>query len=522
MGLFGQFKKKKKKEYDYGNLEELVYYDDKLEDLDDEEPEDGENHLFKWHEELLKKRENEKKEKEEKEAGHIGAKTLEQQKRAQMEEERYDHLLNSVQAQDLIKKVDKIKKNTTKTNNKSDKPDEFDKSEDTAVPTIQEKETVSKTELPDVNKKPKRLDYVNVDKFGYHDMEVYVRNQCDIMEEASAHIEEAKNEYESVTEYFDDIQLIKDAPQPIKDAIQLNAERVDNLTVDRRIFKSSESKLSNNIYRRMEALEDEIPRGINYIKKQESYYGAVQHDMRMLEGERMGLRMDANELTKRQLNIRKLALIAGCGLFVVFVIFLIAGVVMEDTQNTMLFITVVILAAVLSFGLFAMLKVTERQVLVTEIKLNKATALLNKTKIKYINAANTLDYEYNKYGVKSSYELSQKYQVYVEMKEEQKKLLDMTSNLNEAEKELERILTNLGLYDPHIWLGQVRALINSKEMVEVTHGLTVRRQKLRKQIEYNENRLLEAKENIKNITKSNPQYAQSALKVIEAYEKKNR
>lgn len=44
--------------------------------------------------------------------------------------------------------------------------------------------------------------------------------------------------------------------------------------------------------------------------------------------------------------------------------------------------------------MFALLKVTERNVIITEIKLNKATALLNKVKIKFINAANTLDYEY--------------------------------------------------------------------------------------------------------------------------------
>lgn len=66
--------------------------------------------------------------------------------------------------------------------------------------------------------------------------------------------------------------------------------------------------------------------------------------------------------------------------------------------------------------MFALLKVTERNVIITEIKLNKATALLNKVKIKFINAANTLDYEYTKFGVKSSYELDKKYRLYEEMK----------------------------------------------------------------------------------------------------------
>lgn len=61
--------------------------------------------------------------------------------------------------------------------------------------------------------------------------------------------------------------------------------------------------------------------------------------------------------------------------------------------------------------------------MITEKKLNKAAALLNKIKIKYINAANALDYGYSKYGVKSSYELVKKFEAYLEMKEEQQRVI---------------------------------------------------------------------------------------------------
>ena len=40
------------------------------------------------------------------------------------------------------------------------------------------------------------------------------------------------------------------------------------------------------------------------------------------------------------------------------------------------------------------------------------------------------------------------------MKKEQIRMLDMTSSLNSAENELENMLKNLGLYNPHIWLGR--------------------------------------------------------------------
>ena len=121
----------------------------------------------------------------------------------------------------------------------------------------------------------------------------------------------------------------------------------------------------------------------------------------------------------------------------------------------------------------------------------------------------------------SSYQPEQKYKTYLDMKEEQHKLMKMTSSLNEAEQELHGLLKQLGLFESHIWLGQVKALLNPREMVEIRHALNVRRQKLRSQIEYNEGRINEAKQNIKSIAAKNPKYAGEALKVVEMYERKH-
>ena len=112
------------------------------------------------------------------------------------------------------------------------------------------------------------------------------------MEEATGHIELAMEEYNVVTEHFSDIQLIDTAPDNIRRRITETADRVDNLTVDRRIFKSGEHKLSTHTYHRMEQFEDELPRGMKYLEKQESYYETVKRDMKILEGERMSLRME--------------------------------------------------------------------------------------------------------------------------------------------------------------------------------------------------------------------------------------
>ena len=133
-----------------------------------------------------------------------------------------------------------------------------------------------------------------------------------------------------------------------------------------------------------------------------------------------------------------------------------------------------------------------------------------------------LEYEYSKYAVKSAFELEQKFQAYVEMKDEQRKILEITSNLNEAEAELTDILRQLGVIDTHIWIGQVKAILNPKEMVEVRHNLSIRRQKLREQIEYNESRIEDARNNIKNVTKKNKVHAKEVMQVLEIYEKRHK
>ncbi len=559
MGLFNYIKNTIKENYDIEDIDDFVYDDwDEFEtdreaegESKEEEPDiSGLLEEFEKNYEKHGKKAQESKADGQKQAKKaVKNKTLERRRKAQEEEAKYDQLLNSVQAKSLINVVDKINRqeNSQKLSGRiaaEEKEEErhieelkkeaerqslleevgnvdIDKSrvqEDIQEESYQE----NAVDIPDVSRKPKKLEEVNTDLYDKEAAKEYVRNQCEIMEEAAGHIELAMEEYNIVTEHFSDIQLIETAPDNIRKKIIETAERVDNLTVDRRIFKSGEHKLSNNTYHRMEQFEEELPRGIKYLEKQESYYETVKHDMRLLEGERAGLRMEANALTTRQLRIRSLAMTAIAGLTFVFIVFFVALSVMEDSQNIMLYTVVVILGAILAMGMFALLKHTERQVLVTEIKLNKVTSILNKTKIKYINAANTLDYEYNKYRVKSSYELAKKYEVYLDMKNEQRKLVKMTTNLNEAEEDLVKNLRKLGLYDARLWLGQVKALVNGREMVEVRHDLNIQRQKLRKQIEYNEGRIEEAKKNIMHMAADNPECMNEALEIIEQFENRNR
>lgn len=398
------------------------------------------------------------------------------------EEAKYDKLLNSVHAEELNKAL----------------------------------------EITDKDVRLRTFERVEISDYNSEDINNYVIGQCEIMEESIRHIDAAMEQYSDVAEHFADIEKFEEAPEILKRQIASEAERVANLTVDRRIFKASESRLSNTTYRIMEQYEDEIPKSIEFIEKQESYFEHVKQDMRAVQGEQMALRLEARTLKKRQINIKHAAMATLVCLIIVFSIFVIALVATQDETNMLLFIIVTVLSAILALGMYAILRNTQRSVQATQIKLNKTTSMLNKIKIRYVNAVNVLDYEYEKYKITNAYELSRKYTTYLEMKQEQKNVLDMTSKLSQAEQRLIGLLQQIGMIDCNIWIGQVRALYNHSEMVEIRHDYAVQRQKLREQIEFNEGRVEDAKKNIKLVTKKYPNLTGDILKIIDKYERRSK
>lgn len=84
---------------------------------------------------------------------------------------------------------------------------------------------------------------------------------------------------------------------------------------------------------------------------------------------------------------------------------------------------------------------------------------------------------------------------------------------------LVKLLRRCKLQDPNIWLRQAQALLDSKEMVEIRHGLIIRRQKLRKQMEYNAQIAQKAQDEVKDIVDKYPEYAQQILDLVTDYEK---
>ena len=102
MGIF----KKTEKETIYDDYDDESYRDEEL--LEEADKEKAANKMFNIlniYETFDKKN---KKKHEDRKSGELDEKTKEKQQQAKIEEEKYDHLLNSMQAQTLIKAVEKF------------------------------------------------------------------------------------------------------------------------------------------------------------------------------------------------------------------------------------------------------------------------------------------------------------------------------------------------------------------------------------------------------------------------------
>ena len=181
-------------------------------------------------------------------------------------------------------------------------------------------------------------------------------------------------------------------------------------------------------------------------------------------------------------------------------------------------VAVLVAASTLAF-VYVKFHEAQRELVKVEKGINKLVLLQNTVKIRYVNNTNLLEYLYVKFNVNSSNELKKLWDKYIEenIHREQEKQMEHDMDINESA--LIKLLRSCNVADPAIWLHQAEALVDSKEMVEIRHGLIIRRQKLRKQMEYNAKVAQEAQDEVRDIVAKYPEYAEKILDLVSDYEK---
>lgn len=155
----------------------------------------------------------------------------------------------------------------------------------------------------------------------------------------------------------------------------------------------------------------------------------------------------------------------------------------------------------------------------SEANENRAIFLLNKVKIKFVNMTNAVDYACEKYHVRNSKELEYVWECYMEAVKQKEKFEQNSDDLSYFNNRIIRELSQYNLYDSRVWISQAGALIDHKEMVEITHNLVARRQKLRARIEYNTGVMKSQKEEILELMKEMPELKPQIQEILHSVER---
>ncbi len=358
----------------------------------------------------------------------------------------------------------------------------------------------------------------NIDMHDKIQREHYIKACMEQMTEASKELDTLGGEYNLVTSYLTDMEEIEAQPDEVKEQLKTYASKILELENNRQKLDKKRRVMKPEDYLRMERVEQYMPEGYKRLKEAEDYQILVKKDMGRLDGERHAYYYRKNELQNSMSNMKGITVMCvGSMLFLILMLTIIGSAWHLDVSLGYA-IAVLIVASTLAF-VYVKFHESERELIRVEKGINKLVLLHNTVKIRYVNNTNLLEYLYVKYDVNSSNELKKLWDKYLEenIHREQEKQMEQDMDFNEAA--LIKLLRGCNIADPNIWLHQTAALIDNKEMVEIRHGLIIRRQKLRKQMEYNAKAAQEAQDEVKDIVAKYPEYAEKILDLVSDYEK---
>lgn len=341
----------------------------------------------------------------------------------------------------------------------------------------------------------------------------FVKNCCDMINEAKRQQFEAKKEYEVVTAYLADIQKIDLLPTQAKKSIDDMARKLLALNQERQKMQKITPKITMAQRLALEPYEDTILEEIRKMEEQENYLQVINSDIRHLESEKASLDFELQEVMERDELGKKMLKAAGI-FIVVFLVFLFVLQEMAKKNVQLPFVfTIAFGIIVIAYFYFSNRK-NQYDLKMAELKMNRAIQLLNKVKIKYVNCTNLLDYLYEKFHVNNARELHYHWQEYMRIVEEERRFKKTAESIDFYTEEIIRELKKNGIADAAVWGYQIEALVDPKEMVEVRHRLNVRRQKLRQRIDYNNNQEDMARKSLRAFRERHVAYDSETLLVL--------
>lgn len=348
------------------------------------------------------------------------------------------------------------------------------------------------------------------------DRSSYIENCCEQMASCAKRIDDAKAEYMMVNNYINDINVIENLDTVKKNELIYFAKRIRTLTEGKKELSRFSTKMPGEKYLQIQSIEDDIRGVLKDMSDLEEDCQRLKTDLHNIEGERVGLRVEEKHFVSLLNGIKAITKIAISALAVIFLLMIIGQLQFDMDMSIPIYGTIML--AVAGGALIIVLNQKYyNELKLTEMKKQKAASLLNKYKLRYVNAKSRLDYSYEKYGVKSAHELNEQWGVYLTVKKEREAYEKNNDELYRTISKLEEFLDSVKLYDSSVWPSQIGAILDGRQMHEIRQMLNVRRQKLRKSIDYNMDTIERYKSQVKNVMQKNPSMAKEIMEMLDRY-----
>lgn len=311
----------------------------------------------------------------------------------------------------------------------------------------------------------------------------HVVHLCEQMIDISRELDDVRHEYDKVTAYLNDIQIVEGLGGDLKKQLEEVATQVTKLVSVRNDLLNAEHKISDEVFNLMEEKEAEIPDVIRRLKENEADLERVKRDLNLLASEKVEWSVVRQEREEELEQLRRLAFVMLFSFGGIAIIVLLLSMTLK--WDMLPVFVVALLATLVAAYVILRMQECNKDIKQSEVNQNYIISLENRIKIKYVNAKNAVDYTYNRFHIKNARELTFNYEQYIEICKEREKFKQTNEDLEYYKNRLVRILRGVNLYDARIWLNYANAIIDKNEMVELKHELFSRRQFLRSRIDYN-------------------------------------
>lgn len=356
-----------------------------------------------------------------------------------------------------------------------------------------------------------------IDFHRQEDRSRYITDCLEQMAEAAKELDLLGGEYSLVTAYLTDMEEIESLPSAERDEINVDARKLVSLDRERRDYMEKKGRMDDGLFYSLKSREDELEEGIRKMKEAEDYAKLIKQDLQRLDGERHAYAYRKSELHSMLANFKGMAVIFITAM--VICVALLAVLQFAFSMETQVGYFIAVVSGTIAIAIMCVKYMdAQKELARVEKAINRLVQLQNKVKIRYVNNTNLLDYLYVKYQVENGKKLERLFKQYLAEKEERRQYQEAEAKREYYTKQLLDKLTRYRVRYPERIMGRVEALLTKEELVEYRHELIVRRQALRKQMEYNNEVVARARDEIMDVAKCFPKYATEVLEMVDKFE----